>query len=44
MIEQKIEEKLMNSKLYRLINGTMENLLGSMEQEYYDDYGYDYNA
>ncbi len=44
-IEQKIMEKLMNSKLYNLINGTMENLLEEMEQKsmYNDDLDY-YNS
>lgn len=38
-IEQQVTEKLMNSKLYNLINGTMENLLGGIEEKsmYYDD-------
>ena len=37
-IEQRIKEKLMNSKLYNLINSTMENLIGGIE----DSYSYDY--
>ena len=45
VIEQKFEEKLMNSKLYNLINSAMENMLGEMEQKmmYYDESEY-YNS